>query len=75
MTIASLKLLLSILPNEYETPPVRGLVRSGGGDVDDHRQAGRMTSGGALSEAIAYWKAGSGARGLLEELHTSPECI
>ncbi|PMD14930.1 hypothetical protein NA56DRAFT_710377 [Hyaloscypha hepaticicola] len=32
-----------------------------GGDVDDHRQADRITSGGALSEAIAYWKAGSGA--------------
>jgi hypothetical protein len=29
--------------------------------VDDHRQADRITSGGALSEAIAYWKAGSGA--------------
>jgi hypothetical protein len=60
-TIASSKLLLSILPNEYETPTVRGLVRSGEGDVDDHRQADRMTSGGALSEAVAYWKAGSGA--------------
>jgi hypothetical protein len=61
MTIASLKLLLSILPNKYETPPVRGLVRSGEGDVDDHRQAGRITSKGALSEAIAFWKDGSGA--------------
>jgi hypothetical protein len=60
MTIASSKLLLSILPNEYETLSVRGLVRSGEGDVDDHRQAGRMTSGGALSKANAYWKAARG---------------
>jgi hypothetical protein len=28
--------------------------RRGEGDVDDHRQAGRMTSKGALSEAIAF---------------------
>jgi hypothetical protein len=54
MTIVLLKLLLSILPNKYETPLVRGLVRSGGGDVDDYRQAGYMTSGGALSKAIIY---------------------
>ena len=40
---------------------IRGLVRSGEGDVDDHRQADRMTSGGALSEAVIYWKARSGA--------------
>ena len=33
---------------------IRGLVRSGEGDVDDHRQADRMTSGGALSEAVVY---------------------
>jgi hypothetical protein len=61
ITITLLKLLLSILPNKYETPPVRGLVRSGEEDVDNHRQAGRMTSEGALSKAITYWKAGSGA--------------
>jgi hypothetical protein len=61
MTIALLKLLLSILPNEYKTPTVGGLVRSGEGDVDNHTQADCMTLGGALSEAIAYWKAGSGA--------------
>jgi hypothetical protein len=54
ITIASSKPLLSILPNEYETPTVGGLVRSGEGDVDDHRQADRITSGGALSEAVPY---------------------
>jgi hypothetical protein len=54
ITITSSKLLLSILPNEYETPTVGGLVRSREGDVDDHRQADRMTSGGALSEAVIY---------------------
>jgi len=52
--ITSSKLLLSILPNEYETLIVGGLVRSGEGDVDDHRQADRITSGGALSEAVVY---------------------
>jgi hypothetical protein len=52
--IALSKLLLSILPNEYETPTVGGLVRSGEGDVDNHRQADHITLGGALSKAIAY---------------------
>jgi hypothetical protein len=61
MTIVLLKLLLSILPNEYETPIVGGLVRSGEGDVDNHRQADYMTLGEALSKAVIYWKAGSGA--------------
>jgi hypothetical protein len=61
MIIVSSKLLLSILPNEYETPTVGGLVRNEEGDVDDHRQADRMTSGGALSEAVVYWKDESGA--------------
>jgi hypothetical protein len=61
ITIILSKLLLSILPNEYETPTVGGLVRSGEEDVNNHRQADRITSGGALSEAVAYWKAGSGA--------------
>jgi hypothetical protein len=61
MTIILLKLLLSILLNEYETLIVGGLVRSGEGDVDDYRQADRITLGGALSKAVVYWKAGSGA--------------
>jgi hypothetical protein len=61
MTITLLKLLLSILPNKYETLIVGGLVRSGEGDVDNHRQTDCITSGGALSEAVAYWKARSGA--------------
>jgi hypothetical protein len=59
MTSTLSKLLLNILPNEYKRPIVGGLVRSGEGDVDDHRQANRMTSEGALSEAVAYWKDGS----------------
>jgi hypothetical protein len=54
MTIISSKLLLSILPNEYETPTVRRLIKSKKGDVDDHRQTNHMTSGGALSEAVIY---------------------
>jgi hypothetical protein len=34
-----------------------GRTGSGGqGDVDDGGQADRVTSEGALSEAIAYWK-------------------
>ena len=61
MTIALLKLLLSIPLNEHETPTVGELARSGEGDVDDYRQADRITLEGALSEAIAYWKDGSGA--------------
>jgi hypothetical protein len=35
--IILLKLLLSILPNEYETSIVGGLVRSREGDVDNYR--------------------------------------
>jgi hypothetical protein len=54
ITIVSSKLLLSILPDEYETLIVGGLVRSGEGDVDDHRQVHRITSGGALSKAVVY---------------------
>jgi hypothetical protein len=61
MTIASSKLLLSILRTEYETPTVGELVTGGHGDVDDHKEADRMTSEGARSEAVAYWKDGSGA--------------
>jgi hypothetical protein len=38
MTIASSELLLSILPNEYETPTVGGLVRRG-------RRRGRSQAG------------------------------
>jgi hypothetical protein len=52
--IALSKLLLSILLNEYKTLIVGGLVRSGEGDVDNHRQADYMTLGGALSEAVVY---------------------
>jgi hypothetical protein len=52
---------LSILPNEYKTLIVGGLVRSGEGDVDNYRQADYITLGGALSKAVAYWKARSGA--------------
>ena len=54
MTIISLKLLLSILPNEYETLIIKGLARSGKEDVDDYRQTDRITLKGALSEAIIY---------------------
>jgi hypothetical protein len=54
ITIILLKLLLSILPNEYETPIVGGFVRSREGDVDNYRQADRITSRGALSEAVVY---------------------
>jgi hypothetical protein len=61
MTIILLKLLLSILLNEYKTPIVGGLARSGEGDVDDYRQTDYMTLGGALFKAVIYWKAGSGA--------------
>jgi hypothetical protein len=36
--------------------------RTGGhGDVDDHKEADRMTSEGARSEAVAYLKGRSGA--------------
>jgi hypothetical protein len=52
--IILLKLLLSILPNEYKTPIVGGLVRSREGDVNNHRQADYITSGGALSKAVIY---------------------
>jgi hypothetical protein len=54
MTITLSKLLLSILPNKYETLIVGGLVRSKEGDVDDYRQADHMTLGGALSKAVIY---------------------
>lgn len=37
------------------------LVRRRARDVNDHKQTDHMTSGGALSEAVAYWKDGSGA--------------
>jgi hypothetical protein len=30
------------------------------GDADDHRRTDRVILGGALSEAVAYWKDGSG---------------
>jgi hypothetical protein len=54
MTITLSKLLLSILPKEYEILIVGGLVRSGEGDIDNYRQADYITSGGALSKAIIY---------------------
>jgi hypothetical protein len=54
MTITLLKLLLSILPNEYKTPIVGKLVRSGEGDVDDYRKADRMTLEGSLSKVVVY---------------------
>jgi hypothetical protein len=54
MTIASSKLLLSILLDEYETPTIRGLMRSRERDVDDYKQADHMTSRGALSKAVIY---------------------
>jgi hypothetical protein len=37
MTIALLKLLLSILLNKYKTLIVGGLARSGEGDVDNYK--------------------------------------
>jgi hypothetical protein len=37
------------------------LVTGGHGNVDDHKEADRMTSEGARSEAVAYWKDGYGA--------------
>jgi hypothetical protein len=52
--ITLLKLLLSILPNEYKTLIVEGLVRSRKGDVDNYKQADHMTLGGALSKAMVY---------------------
>lgn len=49
------KALLSVLWNGHETPIVGKLTRCGEGNVDDHRQADRMTSEGALSEAVGNW--------------------
>jgi hypothetical protein len=55
------QLPLSIQPNEYEAMLVGGLGRSGEGDVADHKQADRMTSGGALSVPLHIWKDESSA--------------
>jgi len=38
---------------------VGGLVKSRKEDVNNYRQADRMTLGGALSKAVGYWKATS----------------
>jgi hypothetical protein len=43
MTITSSKLLLSILRTEYETPTAGELVTGGHGDMDDLKEADRMT--------------------------------
>jgi hypothetical protein len=60
MAIAILKLPLSILWTEYETPAVGDWVISRQADLDGRMEAGYTTSEGARSAVVAYWKDGSG---------------
>jgi hypothetical protein len=60
MTMAPSMLLLSILRTEYETPAVGEWVTSRQANVEDGREADYMTSEGARSAALAYWKDRSG---------------
>jgi hypothetical protein len=55
-----LKLLLSILRTEYETPAVGEWVTSRQADVDSGKEAGYTTSEGARSAVVTYRKDGSG---------------
>jgi hypothetical protein len=60
MWMAALKLPLSILRTEYETPAVGKWVTSRQADVDGRTEADHTTSEGARSAVVAYWKDGSG---------------
>ena len=54
MTMASSKLLLSILGTEYETPAVGEWVTSRQADMEDCREADYTTSEGAQSMVVIY---------------------
>jgi hypothetical protein len=54
--MAASKLLLSILPTEYETQALGEWVTSRQSDVEDCTEADCTTSEGARSVIVAYWK-------------------
>jgi hypothetical protein len=59
MTMVILKLLLSIIWTEYETPALGEWVTSRQVNVEDGSKVDHTISEGTRSVIIAYWKDGS----------------